>query len=113
LQSGHIVERYETIGETIRETKRLVFKLTRSPKTYLQILVSFIHRTCSNLSRRSVARERSADGEAEQAWQVGEGLKQMAQHCKNGIVVPGRIVPPVKGRRLKLSNFRLVCSSTQ
>jgi hypothetical protein len=49
-----------------------------------------------NLSRKSLARERSGHGEAEQAGQVGEGLKQMAQHCDSGIAVPGLIVPPVK-----------------
>jgi len=49
-----------------------------------------------NLSRRSLARDRSGDGEADQAGQVGEGLKQMAQHCDSGIIVPGRMVPPVK-----------------
>jgi hypothetical protein len=39
--------------------------------------------------------------------QMGEGLKQMAQHCDSGIVVPGQFASS-EGRRLKLSNFSLV-----
>src|ERR1700730_7584965 len=71
LHSGYIAKKYERTGETIRQTTPLFFKLVHSLKTYLQTPL-IILRTCRrNLSRRSVAK-RSADGEADQARQVGE-----------------------------------------
>jgi hypothetical protein len=49
---------------------RLFFKLVLSLEACLQIPRHFIHRTCSNLSGRSAAREKSADGEPDQARQM-------------------------------------------
>jgi hypothetical protein len=68
LHSGHVVERCATIGEMIRQTTRLFFKLMRSP-----------------LMARRIKPGR-----------VGKGLNQRTQHYEGTIVVPSRIVLPVK-----------------